>query len=492
MDQYKMIIGGDQTAAASSNWASVINPATGEPFAEVPQADHADVEGAIAAASAAFPTWAKLSPGERADWLYKLADALEAKTDLLVELESRNTGKPLKLSANSDIPFALDNLRYFAGQARSLEGCASAEYVTGYSSVIRREPIGVVAAITPWNYPFMMAIWKLGPALAAGNTAVIKPAPQTPLTTLVLAQTALEIGFPPGVINVVTGGGPSVGEPLVTNPNVRMVCFTGSTSTGRRIMELAAQKLTRVHLELGGKAPFIVFADADIEAAAHGAVLGAYMNSGQDCTAATRMLVARERYEEFLDRYVALSKQIRVGDPFSDDTDMGPLVSADHLQRVQGFVQRAKEAGISVALDGGTVDGTGYFFKPTIFAGAAPDSEIMQEEVFGPVPVVTPFDTEAEALEIGNGVKYGLAASVWTKDMATAWRTTAALEFGTVWVNDHLPIASEMPHGGFKQSGFGKDMSKYALEDYTIPKHIMFELEGVAKKEWHQVLFDAK
>ncbi len=487
-----MIIGGDQTAAASSNWASVINPATGEPFAEVPQADYADVEGAIAAASAAFPAWAKLSPGERADWLYKLADALEAKTDLLVELESRNTGKPLKLSANSDIPFALDNLRYFAGQARSLEGCASAEYVTGYSSVIRREPIGVVAAITPWNYPFMMAIWKLGPALAAGNTAVIKPAPQTPLTTLVLAQTALEIGFPAGVINGVTGGGPKVGEPLITNPNVRMVCFTGSTATGRRVMELAAQKLTRVHLELGGKAPFIVFADADVEAAAHGAVLGAYMNSGQDCTAATRMLVARQRYEEFLDRYVALSKQIRVGDPFSDDTDMGPLVSADHLQRVQGFVQRAKDAGISVALDGGTVDGPGYFFKPTIFAGAAPDSEIMQEEVFGPVPVVTPFDTEAEALAMGNGVKYGLAASVWTKDMATAWRTTAALEFGTVWVNDHLPIASEMPHGGFKQSGFGKDMSKYALEDFTIPKHIMFELEGVAKKEWHQVLFDAQ
>lgn len=484
-----MVIGGDETTAVSQEWDVVINPATEAPFAEVPRADYTDIEKAVAAAKVAFPTWSALSPGERSTLLYKLADALEAKADLLVEVESLNTGKPIKLAANGDIPFAIDNLRFFAGQARLLEGSAAKEYVGGYGSMVRREPIGVIASITPWNYPLMMAIWKLGPALAAGNTVVLKPAPQTPLTTLILAQTAMEVGFHPGVINVVTGGGPSTGEPLVTHPDVRMISFTGSTGTGKRIMELAAQKVARVHLELGGKAPFIVFEDADIEAAAHGAVVGAYMNTGQDCTAATRMLVARSRYEEFVARYAELSAKVRIGSPQSEDTDMGPLISQLQQERVDGFAQRAKDSGLRMVLEGGIPEGKGYFYQPTIFCDAPVDSEIMQEEVFGPVTVVNPFDTEADAISIANNIKYGLAASVWTKDMARAWRTTAALEFGTVWVNDHLPIASEMPHGGFKQSGFGKDMSKYAFEDYTITKHVMFELDGSAKKEWHAAVF---
>jgi betaine-aldehyde dehydrogenase len=488
MDQYKMIIGGEAVSAVSSEWDTVINPATEEAFAEVPRGDYADVERAVAAAQAAFPAWSQLTPGERSTLMFKLADGLEAKSDLLVQVECANAGKPTKLAANGDIPFAIDNLRFFAGQARSIEGTASKEYVGGYTSVIRREPVGVIASITPWNYPFMMAIWKIAPAIAAGNTVVIKPAPQTPLTTLILVQTALEVGFPAGVLNAVTGGA-GVGEPLVSAAPVRMVSFTGSTRTGKRIMELAAQKMTRVHLELGGKAPLVVFEDADIEAAAHGAIVGGYMNTGQDCTAATRMLVQRSRYEEFIERYTALAAQVRVGDPFADTTDMGPLISKDQQSRVAGFAERAKAAGIPVALDGGIPAGKGFFFTPTIFRDVPADSEILNQEVFGPVTAVVPFDSEADAIAMANDTPYGLAASVWTKDMARAWRTTSAIEAGTVWVNDHLPIASEMPHGGFKESGFGKDMSRYAFEEYTIAKHIMFELEGSAKKAWHAAVF---
>ena len=340
MEQYKMIVDGESVAAVSANWETVINPASEEAIAEVPQADYADVNKAVQAAKSAFTTWSKTSPAERSTLLYKLADALEAKAEELGGVESLNVGKPIKLAANSDIPFAIDNIRYFAAQARVVEGIATQEVVTGYTSTIRREPVGVVASIAPWNYPFMMAAWKIAPAVAAGNTVVIKPAPQTPLTTLILAQTAIDVGFPAGVINVITGGA-SVGEPLVSHPDVRMVSFTGSTRTGKRIMELAAQKVTRVQLELGGKAPFIVFADADIEAAARGAVVGAYVNTGQDCTAATRILVERSRYQDFLAAFTELSQQVRLGTPQIETTDMGPLISAMQRQRVHSFVERA-------------------------------------------------------------------------------------------------------------------------------------------------------
>jgi len=488
MEQYKMIINGEAVAAVSADWETVINPATEDGIAEVPQADYTDVDNAVTAAKSAFTNWSQLSPAERSTLIYKLADALEAKTDRLTEIESLSAGKPIKLVANGDVPFAIDNIRYFAGQARVIEGIATKEFVSGYTSTIRREPVGVVASIAPWNYPIMMAAWKIAPAIAAGNTVVIKPAPQTPLTTLMLAQTALEVGFPPGVINVVTGGA-SVGEPLVSHPDVRMVSFTGSTRTGKRIMELAAQKVTRVHLELGGKAPLIVFADADIAAAAQGAVVGAYVNTGQDCTAATRILVERSRYQEFLAAFTELAQQVRLGTPQAETTDMGPLISADQRQRVHGFVERAKNDSVSLKLGGEIPDGKGFFYQPTIFCDAPTQSEIMQEEVFGPVVVVNPIDSEQEAIAVANDVKYGLAASVWTKDIIKAWRVASALEFGTVWINDHLPLASEMPHGGFKESGFGKDLSRYAMEEYTIAKHIMFDLSGDVKKPWHFTAF---
>ncbi|HCF28968.1 MAG TPA: gamma-aminobutyraldehyde dehydrogenase [Cyanobacteria bacterium UBA11049] len=488
MEQYKMIVDGESVAAVSANWETVINPASEEAIAEVPQADYADVNKAVQAAKSAFTTWSKTSPAERSTLLYKLADALEAKAEELASVESLNVGKPIKLAANGDIPFAIDNIRYFAAQARVVEGIATQEVVPGYTSTIRREPVGVVASIAPWNYPFMMAAWKIAPAVAAGNTVVIKPAPQTPLTTLILAQTAMDVGFPAGVINVITGGA-GVGEPLVSHPDVRMVSFTGSTRTGKRIMELAAQKVTKVHLELGGKAPFIVFADADIEAAARGAVVGAYVNTGQDCTAATRILVERSRYQDFLAAFTELSQQVRLGTPQTETTDMGPLISAMQRQRVHSFVERAKDDGISLKLGGEMPEGKGFFYQPTIFSEASPNSEIMQEELFGPVVVVNPIDSEDEAIAVANDVKYGLASSVWTKDVAKAWRVANALEFGTVWVNDHLPLASEMPHGGFKESGFGKDLSRYAFEEYTIAKHVMFDLSGAAKKPWHFTAF---
>jgi betaine-aldehyde dehydrogenase len=482
---YPMVIGDELVTTGSED---LIDPATGEVFATVALGTAADVDRAVAVAKAAQVAWGAMSYGERSAALMKFADALEAKTEELSRLESQNAGKPLKLTVNGDIPFSIDNLRYFAAVVRRQEGVAAGSYVGGYTNLIRREPIGVVGAITPWNYPFMMAVWKLGPALAAGNAVVLKPAPNTPASTIELAKIALESGLPAGLINIVTGGA-EVGEAICTHPDIRMVSFTGSTRTGKRVAELASSRVKRVTLELGGKAPFLVFADADIEAAAHGAVVASYANSGQDCMAATRIYVQNEVFDQFLDRFIALSKQVKVGNPFEIGTDIGPLVSQMQQNKVSGMVEEARQQGVKVILGGEKPEIPGFFYPPTILVDPPQDANCVQEEIFGPVAVVKRFSDEAEAIYLANDTAYGLAGSCWTTNVQRAMRVSAALECGTVWVNDHLPMSSEMPHGGFKQSGIGKDMSHYALEEYTVVKHVMFDMTGDQRKGWHFTVF---
>jgi 1-pyrroline dehydrogenase len=473
--QMKMFVGGEFVEASDGGTMEVLNPSTGETIAEVPRGTEADVDRAVEAAKKALPDWLDKTPKDRMELLLKLADAIDEHADELAQLESQNVGKPLAI-VGDEMPFSADNLRFFAGAARTLEGKAAGEYVEGYTSLIRREPLGIVAGITPWNYPLMMAIWKLGPALAAGNVQILKPAEQTPLSTLRLVELAQEF-LPPGVLQVVTGDGVPVGDALVKHPDVALVSLTGDVETGKLIARNAAQTLKRVHLELGGKAPMVVLDDADPAAVAESIKIGGFWNSGQDCTASSRILVSEAVYDDVMSATVPLIEAMKVADPAEgDDVDMGPVISHEQQERVLGFLERL-DGGATVVTGGETIGDRGFFVKPTIVADVTQESEIVQREVFGPVVSVQRFSSDDDALAMANGVRYGLAASVFSQNLGRAMNAARRLDFGTVWINEHLfPLASEMPHGGFKESGYGKDMSLYSMEEYTRIKHIAVKL----------------
>ncbi|MFE7765097.1 gamma-aminobutyraldehyde dehydrogenase [Streptomyces sp. NPDC057438] len=484
-------VAGRPTKGTSGRTQAVVDPATGDEVLTYEPAGTQDVDAAVAAARAAFPGWAAMTPGERSDALHRFAAVVADRAEEFARAESLQCGKPLKLTREFDVPGTIDNIAFFAGAARHLQGQSAGEYSGDHTSYVRREPIGVVGSVAPWNYPLQMAAWKILPAIAAGNTIVLKPAETTPLTSLLFAQAATDAGIPDGVINIVSGTGQEAGEHLVGHPDVVMTSFTGSTAVGKRVAEIATATVKRLHLELGGKAPFVVFDDADLEAAANGAVAGALINTGQDCTAATRAYVQRPLYEEFVARTAALMESVRLGDPFAPGTDLGPLISHVQRDRVAAFVERAR--AYARVVTGGEAPGgeleSGAYYRPTLVVDAAQDSEIVQSEIFGPVLVVLPFDSDDEGIRLANDTPYGLAASAWSRDVYRAGRATREIRAGCVWVNDHIPIISEMPHGGYKASGFGKDMSAYSFEEYTQIKHVMFDNTAIARKDWHRTIF---
>ncbi len=492
VENYRMFIGGKWADSESKEIFDVINPATEETIARVPKGTKKDAQKAIDSARQAFDSgvWSKKTPAERAQLLWKLAEAVESDIDKLSKLESMTVGKTIKYARENDLPFAIDNLKFFSGAARMLEGKSAGEYAGIGTSIIRREPIGVVGAIIPWNYPLFIAIWKLAPALAAGNTVVVKPSSRTPLSVLEFAKLAEKI-LPAGVLNVVTGPGETIGEEIAMNKKVDMVAVTGDTVTGRRIAELASKTLKRLNMQLSGKAPLIVLSDASIDAATEGTVVSAFWNNAEDCTATTRVYVHESIYEEFLKTLTKKVKKLKVGDPMDKKTDIGPLISKSQLEKAESYIDSALKDGARLLLGGHRKTGFkhGFFLEPTIFADVKQDSRLCREEVFAPVLAVMKYSSVDEAIQKANDVEYGLGSSVWGKDITVLMKVANSLKFGEVWINDHGILTSEMPHGGFKQSGFGKDLSLYSLEDYTQIKHIYIDQTGLVRKPWYNTVF---